>query len=78
MSNNTLEIIKSKTGIYYANFNSSLILSFTDEKIQVFLGIKEPVKNEILTDLFPELYGLETEVLDVIFKRTEGFIFKTN
>lgn len=77
MPNNTIETINSKSGIYYATLNSSLILSFTDKKILNYLRIKEPVKDEILTDFFPELFGLEDEVLDVVFKRTKRFSLNT-
>ncbi len=77
MLNYALEILNSKSGIYYATINSSLILSFTDKKIQVYLEITESVKNEIITDFFPEIYGLEDEILNVIFKKTERFSLNT-
>ncbi len=77
MSKNAIEIIISRFGIYYAVLNTSMILSFTDKNLKTYLGLMESGDRESLTDIFPELFGLETDINDVIHKRKDHFILNT-
>jgi PAS domain S-box-containing protein len=77
MSNSAIEIINSRFGIFYAVLNSSMNLTFTESNLHNYLGLKKSEDNEVLTDLFPELFGLETEVADVICKRKDHFCLNT-
>jgi len=72
MSNGALEIINSKFGIYYASLSSALTVSFPDRNIQDYLGLNESEINESLTEIFPEFFGIEKDVYDVIYKRKES------
>ncbi|HNX23134.1 MAG TPA: PAS domain S-box protein [Spirochaetota bacterium] len=76
MPDGAIKIISSKFGIYYAALSSSLTLSFTDRNIQDYLGLKE-LNDEYLTDIFPELFGLENEIYDVLNKKKEKFSLNT-
>jgi len=77
MSNSAIEIINSRFGIFYAVLNSSMYLTFADSNLHNYLGLKKSEDNEILMDVFPELFGLETEVADVIYKRSDHFCLNT-
>lgn len=77
MSNSAIDIISSRFGIYYARLDSSMNLTFIDKGLHNYLGFKEKPILEPLTDIFPELFGLETEISDVINKRRDHFILNT-
>jgi PAS domain S-box-containing protein len=77
MSNSAIEIINSRFGIFYAVLNSSMNLTFAESNLHNYLGLKKSEDNEMLTDVFPELFGLETEVTDVICKRKDHFCLNT-
>ena len=77
MSIGAIEIISSKFGIYYAALGTGLIVSFTDSNIRDYLGLKKNANKEILTDIFPELIGLEDDINDVINKRRESLVLNT-
>jgi PAS domain S-box-containing protein len=66
-----IEIISSRFGIYHARLNSSLIITFTDSTIHDYLGLKESAGEEMLTDFFPELFGLENDVLEVLNRKRD-------
>jgi len=77
MSNGAIGIINSKFGIYYASLSSLLTISFPDRNIQDYLGLNESEINKSLTEIFPEFFGLEEDVYDVIFNRRENFSLNT-
>lgn len=73
-----IEIISSRFGIYHALLNSSLIITFTDSTIHDYLGFKESAGEEMLTDFFPELFGLENDVLRSIKQKERQTNVKCN
>lgn len=77
MYRGAIEIISSKFGIYHAAVNSSLFLSFTGVNFQKYLGIKDSCNTRLLTDVFPELIGLETEVDEILHNRKENLTLNT-
>ena len=72
MYRSAIEIISSKFGIFHASIDSSLILSFSGRNFQKYLGLKDCASNGQLTDIFPELIGLEPDIDDVLHNRRES------
>jgi len=66
-----IEIISSRFGIYHAVLNSSLIITFSDSTIHDYLGLKESAGEELITDFFPELVGLENDLLEVLNRKRD-------
>lgn len=77
MVNSAIEIISSKFGIYYAALDPAMNLSFPDRNILDYLKIKKSEEYQFLTDFFPELYGFEDDILDVLHNNKEVFSLNT-
>ncbi|PKL16825.1 MAG: hypothetical protein CVV49_14160 [Spirochaetae bacterium HGW-Spirochaetae-5] len=77
MTKSAIDIIIGRFGIYYGVLNSSMILAFTDKNLQTYLGLGDCGDNEYLTEIFPELFGFETDIDDVIYKRRDHFSLNT-
>lgn len=77
MITGAIEIISSRFGLYHAILNSSMILSVSDKNIYTYLGLAGAEDNFVLTEIFPELFGLEDEINDVIHRRRERFSLNT-
>jgi PAS domain S-box-containing protein len=69
-----VDIISSKFGIFHASVDSSMILSFTGRNFREYLGLKNCAAIMPLTDIFPELIGLEDEIKDVFHGRRGSLI----
>ncbi len=70
-------IISSRFGIFYAVTDRSLTVKLPDSRLPDYLGIKPVSGMEFpLSDLFPEVIGIEKEILEVISGERDSISIK--
>lgn len=70
-------IIGSRFGIYYAVTNSALKVKFPDSRLLEYLGKDVSSDKDIpLADLFPEIIGIENDILEVVRGERDSITIK--
>jgi putative nucleotidyltransferase with HDIG domain len=79
MNEEQLGLLMVRFGIYYGTIDKKLRVRFNDDGVFLFLGVQPTSGWLDLTDFFPEVVGIEEEILQIINgKREEYSILSVN